>query len=88
MTTINKDILDILGTYSELSPEDLSLDMPLGDTGIDSLAMVEIIFDIEERFDIDIPDPGTIEERETQFQTPADIASLVSKLVAERDTAS
>ena len=47
----------------------------LTDLGLDSLTVVELLFDVEDEFDIKVPD-----ERVT-FQTLAEAAALVGELV-------
>lgn len=64
----------------ETTPEDL---------GLDSLAVVEVVFGIEEAFDISIPynanDPG---ESEFDIGNFASIVQGVKGLIAEKDAAS
>ena len=57
------------------------------EAGIDSLSMIEIIFELEEAFDIAIPDPTTVEERVQTFKTPREVVAMVQSLIEERDTA-
>ena len=47
--------------------------------------MVEIIFDLEEHFDISIPDPEIIEDQSQQFKTVADILHVVNELIQEQE---
>ena len=48
-------IIAILADQALLQPSDVALDNSLEDLGIDSMALVESIFAIEEAFDISIP---------------------------------
>lgn len=48
-------IIEILAEQAVLEPHAVPLDATLADLGIDSMNLVEIIFAIEERFDIQIP---------------------------------
>ena len=52
---IRDRILAILAEQALLSPADLRLDARPSDLGLDSLALVEAIFALEEAFDITIP---------------------------------
>ncbi|MCB1737902.1 MAG: acyl carrier protein [Gammaproteobacteria bacterium] len=56
----------------------------LSEAGIDSLALVEIIFDLEEKFDITIPNPDEIEGMDTAFNTAGDVVKAVQTLLAEK----
>jgi len=68
-----------------LEPEDISLDQSLEDLGIDSMALVESIFAIEETFDISVPfnanDPAA---SDFDISSVAAIVAAVEKLVTEQ----
>ena len=74
---IRDRILAILAAQAMISPADLRLEVAPQDLGLDSLALVEAIFALEEEFDIFIPfnaqDPAA---------TGFDISTL-GELVAE-----
>ena len=74
---IRERILAILAEQALILPEDLRLDARPEELGLDSLALVEAIFALEEEFDIFIPfnaqDPGA-----GRFDT-----STIGALVAE-----
>lgn len=55
MTPLGATIIGIIADKAMLQPETLTPDCALADLGLDSLAMVEAIFAIEEAFDITIP---------------------------------
>lgn len=59
---------DRLGERLALALESLSLDDPLKDLGLDSLDVVELVMELEEEFDINIPD-----EDAERIQTVADL---------------
>ena len=62
MTATRARILQILASQALLQPSDLRLEAKPEELGLDSLALVEAIFAMEEAFDISIPfnaqDPG------------------------------
>ena len=60
---------------------DLDPGRPLEELGIDSLGVIEVMFKLEDSFDIKMPD-----ER-VPIRTVQDIADLVDRLVLERDSA-
>tara|TARA_A100001011_G_C14084171_1_gene745774 strand:+ start:225 stop:497 length:273 start_codon:yes stop_codon:yes gene_type:complete len=53
--SIKNKIINILSEQTLLEPSEISENLSLEDLGIDSLALVEIVFSIEETFDISIP---------------------------------
>jgi len=90
------DILDdvraIISKSLKIPIERLTPDARLDELGAESLDVIEIVFDLEEKFDISIPfkaDEGTRPTKsdvgdgngEMQFSTIGDIADMVKKLV-------
>lgn len=66
------------------SPKSLTLDSQLDALGMDSLGLAETIFEIEDEFDINMPEPENIEEVLTQFQTVNDLVQMVKELLSEK----
>jgi acyl carrier protein len=66
----------------ELKAEDLTPEAQLEALGLDSLSVIEFMFNIEDEFHIKLPD-----ER-VEIKTIQDIASIVERLVSEQKTAS
>jgi acyl carrier protein len=52
---IAERIVAIIAERALVDPEDIQVDQPLDQLGIDSLGLVESIFAIEEEFDIRVP---------------------------------
>ena len=65
----------------ELKAEDLTPDAQLEALGLDSLSVIEFMFNIEDEFHIKLTD-----ER-VEIKTLQDIASIVERLVAEQKPA-
>lgn len=55
MNDISKTVIAILAEQAMLDPAEVDGSMTIEALGLDSLALVEAIFAIEERFDISIP---------------------------------
>jgi acyl carrier protein len=55
MNDVASKVIAIIAEQGLLTPDDLTPDSRLADLGIDSLAMVESIFAIEEAFDVTVP---------------------------------
>jgi acyl carrier protein len=79
MTTTFDAIRAIIARDFELPPERLQRDTPLDAIELDSLAITELVFAIEDEFKI------TAESTIPTFKTLGDIADYVARLVAERD---
>ena len=63
--TTADQVIAIIAEQAMLSPEEVKLDSNPEDLGLDSLALVEIVFAIEETFDVSVPfnanDPSSSE---------------------------
>ena len=53
--SVKNKIIKILSEQTLLEPSEIKDNLSLDDLGIDSLALVEIVFSIEETFNITIP---------------------------------
>ncbi len=65
----------VLSEKYDVRPDKISPEATLTELGLDSLTVVELLFDVEDEFEIEVP-----EERAT-FQTLAEAAALVDELV-------
>ena len=52
---VSNRIAQIIAEQAMLDPEAIKPDTTLDDLGLDSLALVEVVFGIEEAFDISVP---------------------------------
>lgn len=81
MTSVQQTTIRIIAEKAELDPAELKPETPLGQLDIQSLELAEIIFDLEDEFDIEIElDTATAWE---QLKTVSDVAETVAKLVSE-----
>jgi acyl carrier protein len=72
----------ILNANFGLAPEVLQPEAKLEDLAIDSLAVVEVLFAIEDEFKITVPsEPAVLQ---TRLQTVGDLVAYVDKLVDEQ----
>ncbi len=62
----------------DLKPEVLTPDAQLENLGVDSLSVIEFMFNIEDEFKIKLPDARV------EIKTVQDIANIVDRLVAEQ----
>jgi len=84
------DVRAIISKSLKIPIERLTPDARLDELGAESLDVIEIVFDLEEKFNITIPfkaDEGSRASKaadgngEMQFSTVGDIADMVKKLV-------
>ncbi len=82
-STPQKKVLEILVNYlgEDVDANKLTLEAKLEDLGIDSMDVVEIIFDLEETFDIDVPNPGDVEGGTVKFDSVQDLINIVKNLI-------
>jgi len=52
---VSKRVAEIIAEQAMLDPETIKPETTLDDLGLDSLALVEVVFGIEEAFDISVP---------------------------------
>jgi acyl carrier protein len=52
---VSKRVAKIIAEQAMIDPEAIKPDTTLDDLGLDSLALVEVVFGIEEAFDISVP---------------------------------
>lgn len=84
MSTQDK-IIAILADQALLEPSDVALANTLDELGIDSMALVETIFAIEEAFDITVPfNANDPQSGDFDISTVASIIAAVDKLKAEQ----
>ena len=68
-------LAQVLSEKYDVAQEAISPEATLEELGLDSLTVVELLFDVEDEFGIEVP-----EERAT-FQTLAEAAALVDELI-------
>ncbi|MHA3915346.1 acyl carrier protein [Halovulum sp. GXIMD14793] len=82
---IRERIVEIIAEQAVLDENEVRMDSTLEELGLDSLAMVEMVFAIEESFDISVPynanDPA---ESDFDITTVQSVADGVARLIAEQ----
>lgn len=83
---VQDKVIAIIAEQALLDPSDVRPEMTLEELGIDSLALVESIFAIEEAFDISVPfNANDPKASAFDISTVASIAAAVAGLVQRRD---
>ena len=81
---VKDKVLEILTNHGQLASEDIGMSSTLESLGIDSVGVVEVIFTIEEEFDIDIPyNANETLSKRLDFSNVLSIVELVSELVRD-----
>lgn len=83
MSTIKAKIEKIVSEYTDTPITEFSQAERFSDLAIDSLSVVEIVFDIEEAFDIDIPNESDLEDSGLSVKNFNDVLTVVNALVEE-----
>jgi acyl carrier protein len=82
MSAVAEDVMAIIAAKSKRDRPVQSSDW-LDELGIESLEAVEMIFELEDRFRIEIP--VNANNAEEVFKTVSDVVRLVEELVAAKD---
>ena len=80
MSDVKDKIIDIIAKQSPLARENISLESTMDDIDVESLDFVEIIFELEEQFDIYIPFNAN---EASDLQTVGGVVVAVEKLVGQ-----
>ncbi len=78
MTTL-EELRRYLEKRASIEPEKVTLDARLEDIGVDSLILIDLMFDLEDKFNVRIPDQDT-DKRPT---TVGELVALFDTLVAQ-----
>jgi acyl carrier protein len=83
---VQERVIAIIAEQALLDPSEVRPEMTLEALGIDSLALVESIFAIEEAFDVAVPfNANDPKAGDFDISTVATIIAAVDRLVREKD---
>jgi nodulation protein F len=83
MTAVAEGVMEIIAATAKRGRATLQASDWLDELGIESLEAVEMIFELEDRFGIEIP--VNANNSDQVFKTVNDVVHLVEKLVAAKD---
>ena len=84
MTTL-QSVQALLKANFDLAPETLQPEAKLADLAIDSLAVIEVLFAVEDAFKVTVPsEPAALH---IQMTTVGDLVAYIEKLIAEQHPA-
>jgi acyl carrier protein len=84
MSDVASDVIAIIAEKKRVDKPNVELSDRLEDLGLESLDAVEMIFDLEEKFDIQIPYNANIDNPRTEFDTVGDVVNAIENLVAKK----
>jgi acyl carrier protein len=81
MDDVTRDVVAIIAKKLRDRKGELRLDERLDEIGLDSFAAVEMIFDLEEKFDIQIPYNSN--DARMDFETVGDVVDAIKKRIGQ-----
>lgn len=85
MSDVASQVIAILAEQALLDVGDVTPTASLADLGLDSMGLVEVIFAIEERFDVSVPfNANTPEASDFDISSVAAIVAAVEDLLARQ----
>ena len=82
MSDISTDVIALIQKRMPEGKKALDPADRLKDLGIDSLSVVELIFDLEEKFNIQIP--YNANDTEPEFETVGEVIDAIKNVVAKK----
>jgi acyl carrier protein len=84
MSDVASDVIAIIANKKRVAKPSVEASDRLVDLGVTSLDAVDMIFDLEEKFDIQIPYNANADNSHAAFETVGDVVKAVEKLVAAK----
>ena len=82
MDNIEEKVLELVGKQTGIDPKQIPLHRKFEDLNLDSVAIVELVFSLEETFDISIPFEGLDEtEIKKRFYTVSTLTDHLKDLL-------
>jgi acyl carrier protein len=79
------DIFDIVAKQAKVDRATLKRDTKLSELDLQSIDIIELIFAIEDKFDISVPySPNDLSTAGISFETVGDLIDAVERLTAEQ----
>jgi acyl carrier protein len=79
-SNVTEEVLDVIAATQRIPPEKITLDSRFEELGMDSMDAVNILFALEEKFDITIPD-----EAAKQIRSIREMVEGVQRMVDAKD---
>lgn len=83
--TVQDRVIRIIAEQALIEPSDVALSDTMEDLGIDSMALVECIFALEEEFDIEVPfNANEPQASDFDISSVSTVIAGVERLIASR----
>ncbi|HEU5019741.1 MAG TPA: acyl carrier protein [Pseudolabrys sp.] len=82
MTDVTNDVIEIIAKKKRVDKPTVEMGDRLEQLGLESLDAVEMIFDLEEKFDIQIP--YNANNPRTEFDTVGEVVKAIQQLVDKK----
>jgi acyl carrier protein len=73
-----KELQELIKERYDIDPATLDVDLSMREQGLDSLALAEFLFDVEDRFSLSLPDTAD------HADTLSGLAALIDRLRAQQ----
>ena len=88
MPEVLEKVAEIIAEQAMVDADTIKPETTVEELGLDSLALVEVVFGIEEAFDVSVPynanDPG---DSDFKLDTVSEIVAGVEHLISQKDSA-
>ena len=85
MANVASDVLEVIAKQAKTDPAKVTRETELADLNLESLDTIELIFALEEKFNIEIPyNANEATTAGINFTTAGDVIDAVAKLVEEQ----
>lgn len=87
MANMENDIIEIVAKQAKVDGATLKPETRLSELNLQSIDIIELIFAIEDKFDIEVPySPNDLSSSNISFDTVGDLVRAVERLAAEQHT--
>jgi len=83
MSDVAADVMSVIKKKIRVDRSEITMDDRLADLGLESLDALELVFDLEEKFDIEIP----VNANDAQiggFEKVSDVVAAVQKIIDKK----
>jgi len=85
MANTESDVIEIVAKQAKADSATLKRETRLADLNLQSIDIVELIFAVEDKFDISVPySPNDLDSAGLSFDTVGDLIAAVERLTAEQ----
>ena len=85
MADVEREVIEVIAKQAKVDPAKVARETELVDLGLESLDSIELIFALEEKFNIEIPfNANEASSAGISFATAGDVIDAVAKLVDEQ----